>query len=78
MQFSRFNVLYKKYESIADRSYMGGLNSSFYMGICSGYTFIDIDFKNAYPTAMNLLKIGDFGEKIVRKKYEKTDLKGLN
>lgn len=68
MQFDRLHSLYKKYESLADRSYMGGLNSSYHIGHCEGYVFLDIDFKNAYPTAMNLLKIGNFGEKITRSK----------
>lgn len=80
MQFDRFHSLYKKYESLADRSYSGGLNSSYHMGYCEGYTFIDIDFKNAYPTAMNLLKVGNFGEKLVRTKKIKKDvnLEGLS
>lgn len=73
MQFDRFHTLYKKYESLGDRSYMGGLNSSYHIGYCEGYTFIDIDFKNAYPTAMNLLKIADFGEKIERKKKKERE-----
>ncbi len=64
MQFDRLHNIYKQYESLADRSYMGGLNSSYHIGIGEGYTFLDIDFKNAYPTAMNLIKIGDFGKKL--------------
>lgn len=80
MQFDRFHSLYKRYESLADRSYMGGLNSSYHIGHCTGYTFLDIDFKNAYPTAMNLLKIGDFGEKLkrVKKQKQEVDLGGLD
>lgn len=80
MQFDRFHALYKKYESLADRSYMGGLNSSYQMGYCKGYTFLDIDFKNAYPTAMNLLRIGDFGVKLRRTKNKKNEisLQGLD
>ncbi|MCG3717801.1 hypothetical protein L5F50_01270 [Aliarcobacter butzleri] len=73
MQFDRLHSLYKKYESLANRSYMGGLNSSYYMGYCKGYTFLDIDFKNAYPTAMNLIKIGNFGDKL--KKIKKLKMK---
>lgn len=64
MQFDRFHTLYKEYESLANRSYLGGLNSSYYVGKCVGYTFVDVDFKNCYPTAMNLLKIGNFGTKM--------------
>jgi len=72
MQFDRLHTLYKKYESIADRSYLGGLNSSYHIGFSQGYTFLDIDFKNAYPTAMNLLKIGNFGFTTI--KEQKTPL----
>jgi hypothetical protein len=71
MQFNRLHSIYKKHESLADRSYMGGLNSSYHIGYCEGYTFLDIDFKNAYPTAMNLIKIGDFGHKLVKSKSKK-------
>ena len=79
MQFDRFHSLYKKYESLADRSYMGGLNSSYHVGASEGYTFCDIDFKNAYPTAMNLLRVGDFGDPIPKpKKFtNNVDLSGL-
>jgi hypothetical protein len=71
MQFDRLHSLYKQYESLADKSYMGGLNSSYHIGHCDGYTFLDIDFKNAYPTAMNLIKIGDFGIKLEKPKSKK-------
>lgn len=80
MQYDRLHTLYKKYESIADRSYLGGLNSSYHIGASDGYTYIDIDFKNAYPTAMNLLKVGNFGtkiEKIIENK-QKISLEGLD
>jgi len=80
MQYDRLHDLYKRYESIADRSYLGGLNSSYHIGVSEGYTFIDIDFKNAYPTAMNLLKVGNFGiniEKIIENK-QKISLEGLD
>lgn len=79
MQFDRFHSIYKKYESIADRSYMGGLNSSYHIGYCEDYTFLDIDFKNAYPTAMNLLKIGNFGERltITKKLSKRVNLEGI-
>lgn len=72
MQFDRLHTIYKKHESLADRSYMGGLNSSYHIGYCEGYTFLDIDFKNAYPTAMNLIKIGDFGHKVDKSNSKKT------
>lgn len=80
MQFDRFHTLYKKYEELADRSYAGGLNSSYYIGESTGYTFLDIDFKNAYPTAMNLLKIADFGKPIEKNntKQEPISLEGLD
>lgn len=68
MQFDRWHHLYKEYESLADRSYLGGLNSSYHIGKSTGYTFVDIDFKNAYPTAMNLLKIGNFGSQLDKPK----------
>lgn len=62
MQFDHYHSLYKEHEALANRSYLGGLNSSYHLGKAEGYTFIDIDFKNAYPTAMNLIPIGYFGE----------------
>lgn len=61
LQFDRKHSIYKKFEGLATRSYMGGLNSSYHVGKTKGYTYVDIDFKNAYPTAMNLLEIGKFG-----------------
>lgn len=77
MQFDRKHHLYKQYEALANRSYMGGLNSSYHVGKADGYTFIDIDFKNAYPTAMNVIQVGDFGDPY--EKYERipVDLTGL-
>lgn len=78
MQFGRHHSLYQKYEALANRSYLGGLNSSYHLGKAEGYTFIDIDFKNAYPTAMNLIQIGDFGEPHEKKlKAKKVDLTRL-
>lgn len=82
MQFDRWHSLYKEYESLANRGYLGGLNSSYHIGKSKGYTFVDIDFKNAYPTAMNLLKIGNFGWRSEKpKKYKSAsaivDLEGL-
>ena len=80
LQFDRLHTLYKQYEDLADRSYAGGLNSSYHIGEATGYTFLDIDFKNAYPTAMNLLKIADFGEPIKKNstKQEPISLEGLD
>jgi len=82
MQFSRLYSKYQEHSSLANRGYLGGLNSSYHIGKSTGYTFLDIDFKNAYPTAMNLLKIGDFGGKIERKKVKKSsskiDLDGIS
>ena len=78
MQFGRCHSLYKEHEALANRSYLGGLNSSYHLGKAEGYTFIDIDFKNAYPTAMNLIQIGDFGEAYKKKrKAKKVDLTRL-
>jgi hypothetical protein len=72
MQFDRWHHLYREYESLADRSYLGGLNSSYHIGKSEGYTFVDIDFKNAYPTAMNLLRVGNFGYQLDKpKKYKR-------
>lgn len=76
MQFDRLHSEYKKYESLANRSYMGGLNSSYYMGYCKNYTFLDIDFRNAYPSAMNLIKIGNFGKKTKKSKKNKVCFDG--
>ena len=76
-QFGRLGELYLKYESLANSGYLGGLNSSFYIGELTGYTFIDIDFKNAYPTAMNLLRFALFGIIIPKLKRPKKDKKLL-
>lgn len=82
MQFDRLHNIYKEHESLADRGYLGGLNSSYHIGKSEGYTFVDIDFRNAYPTALNLLKIGNFGYQLDKpKKFEKAsaivDLEGV-
>jgi len=77
MQFDRLHTLYTKYESIASRGYLGGLNSSYYIGVSEGYTFLDIDFKNAYPTSMNLLKVADFGEPVAKPKKRKKNVLNL-
>lgn len=67
-QFSKRNEIYQKGLNLAKRAYMGGLNSSYYMGECKGELFLDIDFSSAYPTVMNLLEISDFGEPTVKEK----------
>ena len=72
-QYSRRGALYLKYESLANRAYLGGLNSSYRIGELTGYTCIDIDFKNAYPTAMNLLKFAKFGDQVLKSKPVKDD-----
>jgi len=46
--------------NLARRAYMGGLNSSYYVGEHSDGVFLDIDFSSAYPTVMNLLREGTF------------------
>lgn len=73
LQFDRKHSVYKEFEALATRSYMGGLNSSYHVGKAKGYTFIDIDFKNAYPTAMNLIEIGMFGTPPPKKQEKKKE-----
>ena len=67
-QFSKKNDIYQKGLNLAKRAYMGGLNSSYYVGVRKGELFLDIDFSSAYPTCMNLLEVSDFGEPIVKPK----------
>ena len=74
-QYSRRGELYIKCEPLASRAYLGGLNSSFRLGELTDYTCIDIDFKNAYPTAMNLLQFTEFGEPVKKPKFQKRDTK---
>ena len=69
-QFEKNNKIYQKGLNLAKRAYMGGLNSSYYLGERKGELFLDIDFSSAYPTVMNLLEISDFGEPIVKVKGE--------
>lgn len=69
-QFSSSNELYQKGLNLANRAYMGGLNSSYFIGIRKGELFLDIDFSSAYPTCMNLLEVSDFGEAPVKAKDE--------
>jgi hypothetical protein len=67
-QFSKKNDIYQKGLNLAKRAYMGGLNSSYYVGARKGELFLDIDFSSAYPTCMNLLEVSDFGEPIIKSK----------
>ncbi len=67
-QFGKSNEIYQKGLSLAKRAYMGGLNSSYFVGECEGELFLDIDFSSAYPTVMNLLELSDFGQPIVKVK----------
>ena len=67
-QFGKSNEIYQKGLSLAKRAYMGGLNSSYFVGECKGELFLDIDFSSAYPTVMNLLEVSDFGQPIVKVK----------
>ncbi len=67
-QFSKRNNIYQKGLNLAKRAYMGGLNSSYFVGECEGELFLDIDFSSAYPTVMNLLEVSDFGQPIVKVK----------
>jgi hypothetical protein len=69
-QFSKKNAIYQKGLNLAKRAYMGGLNSSYYIGERKGELFIDADFSGAYPTVMNLLEVSDFGEPVVKPKDE--------
>lgn len=65
-QFAKNNTLYQRGLNLARRAYMGGLNSSYYVGERKGELFLDIDFSSAYPTVMNLLEVSDFGKPIVK------------
>ena len=73
-QFAKNNEIYQKGLSLAKRAYMGGLNSSYYIGERKGELFLDIDFSSAYPTVMNLLEVSDFGKPIVKAKDENFSL----
>lgn len=65
-QFAKNNTLYQRGLNLARRAYMGGLNSSYYIGERKGELFLDIDFSSAYPTVMNLLEVSDFGKPVVK------------
>ena len=67
-QFGKSNEIYQQGLSLAKRAYMGGLNSSYFVGEREGQLFLDIDFSSAYPTVMNLLEVSDFGQRIVKVK----------
>ena len=67
-QFGKSNEIYQQGLSLAKRAYMGGLNSSYFVGERGGELFLDIDFSSAYPTVMNLLEMSDFGQPIVKAK----------
>ena len=67
-QFSKKNDIYQKGLNLAKRAYMGGLSSSYYVGVRKGELFLDIDFSSAYPTCMNLLEVSDFGKPIIKPK----------
>ncbi|NOR55184.1 MAG: hypothetical protein GQ531_03150 [Sulfurovum sp.] len=67
-QFSKRNKIYQDGLNLAKRAYMGGLNSSYFVGELEGELFIDADFSGAYPTVMNLLEVSDFGKPIVKVK----------
>ncbi len=76
-QFSKMNTLYQKGLSLTKRAYMGGLNSSYYIGERKGELFLDIDFSSAYPVCMNLLEISDFGKPFVKPKADDFSLGDL-
>lgn len=53
--------LYRRYEDIAKRAYMGGLNAAYNIGTFDDSVYLDMDFSSAYPTVMNMLNAPDFG-----------------
>jgi len=63
-QFSNKNEIYQQGLSLVKRSYMGGLNTSFYIGEMDSDLFLDIDFSSAYSSVMGLIQEGDYGEEI--------------
>jgi len=69
-QFAKNNTKYQEGLNLAKRAYMGGLNSSYWVGERKAELFLDIDFSSAYPTVMNLLEISNFGLPIERVKSE--------
>jgi DNA polymerase elongation subunit (family B) len=54
--------LYLKYEDLAKRAYLGGLNAAYNIGTYDDGVYLDMDFSSAYPTVMNMLNAPDFGE----------------
>lgn len=53
--------LYRRYEDLAKRAYMGGLNIAYTPGTFDDGVYLDMDFSSAYPTVMNMLNAPDFG-----------------
>jgi hypothetical protein len=63
-QYNPKNSIYQKHLDLAKRSYFGGVNNSYFIGEAKGMVFLDIDFSSAYPTVMNMLRFGEFGEPV--------------
>ena len=72
-QFNQNNSIYKKGLDLASRAYMGGLNSSYFVGEVDGELILDVDFSSAYPNIMALLPISDYGEVEKKKKIKSKD-----
>ena len=47
--------VFTKHYDLASMSYMGGLNSSYLLGLTEG-NIIDIDFSSCYPTALSMIQ----------------------
>lgn len=54
--------MYRRYEDLAKRAYMGGLNAAYTIGTFNDGVYVDMDFSSAYPTVMNMLNAPNFGE----------------
>ena len=54
--------LYQKYEDLAKRGYLGGLNAAYNIGTFNDGVYLDMDFSSAYPTVMNMLNAPNFVE----------------
>jgi hypothetical protein len=63
-QFSNKNEIYQEGLNLAKRAYMGGLNTSFFIGEMEGELFLDIDYSSAYAVGLSIIKEGDYGEEI--------------
>lgn len=63
-QYDAKNSIYQEHLDLAKRSYFGGVNNSYFIGEAKEMVFLDIDFSSAYPTVMNMLRLGDFGEPV--------------